>query len=486
MSHRLFKLLNSGAKYKDLLVQTAQDALPPGSHAAIDRWYAALMHSKLTDSFFTDGWGNFGEQNLMDEVDAMRGGVDTHVAPMDISWEVVGTGTLESDDVAGRPSKTRYELLQGSFRAQCSSIVFQDLPPEVQAGRCQLVRPVGPPGGSDPPPHATPSLVVHLPGTGDHSFARRLAIASPLLHHGVASLSLEGPYYGLRRPEGQQGCRLRYVADLFRLGRVTIEEAMRLMHWAEHNGYERVGTSGLSMGGVHACYAASMYPRRASCAPLLAPHSAAPSYCLGLLSQGTAWEVLKKQFPSAGMLRAQMGRGESLGELWEGSKTMRHAAHSLAQAHIAQDVARENTTGSVAAEEGGPGEASTDAAGAGGSAWGAAAVPSWLPAAARDLDIIQEMLRGREGGVDETILLLWEIMNRFTDLTQLPPPLQPEATILVGATEDEYVPPSSTLKLAKAWGNREVRWVKGGHVSSFVIHFPAFRAAILDSLLRLK
>lgn len=45
-------------------------------------------------------------------------------------------------------------------------------------------------------------LVVHLAGTGDHSYFRReLGFANHLLHYGVSSILLENPFYGTRRPK---------------------------------------------------------------------------------------------------------------------------------------------------------------------------------------------------------------------------------------------------------------------------------------------
>ena len=59
------------------------------------------------------------------------------------------------------------------------------------------------------------------------------------------------------------------------------------------------------------------------------------------------------------------------------------------------------------------------------------------------------------------------------------------AAVLVGATEDAYVSPQSVKELAAHWPSSEVRWVKGGHVSAFLLQQPAFRQAISDSIDRL-
>ena len=60
-----------------------------------------------------------------------------------------------------------------------------------------------------------------------------------------------------------------------------------------------------------------------------------------------------------------------------------------------------------------------------------------------------------------------------------------KAAVLVGATQDAYVSPQSVLELAEHWPGSEVRWVKGGHVSAFLLQQNAFRQAISDSVSRL-
>lgn len=55
-----------------------------------------------------------------------------------------------------------------------------------------------------------------------------------------------------------------------------------------------------------------------------------------------------------------------------------------------------------------------------------------------------------------------------------------------GFQDDGYIPKHSVLELQKAWPGSEVRWVTGGHVSSFILHNDEFRRAIVDGLDRLE
>ena len=61
---------------------------------------------------------------------------------------------------------------------------------------------------------------------------------------GVATLALESPYYGGRRPAGQRGAKLRAVSDLLTLGWATICESLHLLHWMDKEGFKDKGQWG--------------------------------------------------------------------------------------------------------------------------------------------------------------------------------------------------------------------------------------------------
>ncbi|RWV85623.1 hypothetical protein BHE74_00014226 [Ensete ventricosum] len=82
----------------------------------------------------------------------------------------------------------------------------------------------------------------------------------------------------------------------------------------------------------------------------------------------------------------------------------------------------------------------------------------------------------REDAEQKTGMTLEQARERLrsvlslTDVTRFPIPKNPESVIF----------------LQKAWPGSEVRWVTGGHVSSFLLHNDEFRRAIVDSLNRLQ
>lgn len=126
------------------------------------------------------------------------------------------------------------------FSTPCTGAVYDGLPPESRVARARMLLPQLP---THLPDRTPLDCVVHLAGTGDHGFERRLTLGLPLLQHGIASIALESPYYGRRRPAGQWGSKLHHVSDLLALGRATIEETLLLLHWAQVQGMGRLGTT---------------------------------------------------------------------------------------------------------------------------------------------------------------------------------------------------------------------------------------------------
>jgi pimeloyl-ACP methyl ester carboxylesterase len=105
--------------------------------------------------------------------------------------------------------------------------------------------------------------------------------------------------------------------------------------------------------------------------------------------------------------------------------------------------------------------------------------------------ITQDVTSLTEDAAQKTGITIEQVRDRLrsvlslTDVTRFPVPKNPQAVIFVGATDDGYIPRHSVMELQKAWPGSEVRWVTGGHVSSFFLHNDAFRKAIVDALDRL-
>ncbi|MEW5310100.1 MAG: hypothetical protein WDW38_001930 [Sanguina aurantia] len=198
-----------------------------------------------------------------------------------LPWRLVDRGTR-----AGVP----YSLYESRFK------VYDALSSEVRTAHVQLLVPAGfdPSGnlnatfGQQPP-----SCVLHLAGTGDHGFQRRIELGFPLLKQNISTLVLESPFYGSRKPAGQKGSKLLSVTDLLLLGLLTISEGLHLLHWASLQGFASLGLCGLSMGGVHSCMVAGLCPLDVALAALLTPRSAAVAYCDGAMRNAIAWSALQ-------------------------------------------------------------------------------------------------------------------------------------------------------------------------------------------------
>ncbi|KAF3321390.1 hypothetical protein FCM35_KLT14643 [Carex littledalei] len=348
-------------------------------HYVLDHIYGTILHrAKIGTPFFSKGWGSTNIELLERMVNQLFPDAAS------LAW---------SPAVVKLTWKTKWEtnsacLKEGSFATTCEEELVRALPPECRTARVAFLVPKSVPAEKM-------ACVVHLAGTGDHTFERRLKLGAPLLKQNIATMVLESPYYGNRRPSMQPGSKLLCVSDLLLLGKATIDESRSLLHWLEAEaGVSTTGICGLSMGGVHAAMVGALHPTPIATLPFLAPHSAVVPFCEGLYQHVTAWDALKED-----------------------------ASHPIAKCN-----------GEVTLEQ------------------------------------VKEKLR--------SVLAL-------TDVTKFPVPKNPNAVIFVSATDDGYIPKHSVLELQKAWPGSEVRWVTGGHVSSFFLHGDAFRKAIVDGLNRL-
>ncbi|KNA21862.1 hypothetical protein SOVF_039420 isoform B [Spinacia oleracea] len=344
-------------------------------HYVLDHVYGAFVHrTRISPPFFSRGWGGTKLDLLERVIKQLFPQVEGQNWPPKLIqpvWKTVWE------------TKTT-KLREGVFKTPCDDQLLSALPPESHIARVAFLTPKL----YNPEKMA---CVVHLAGTGDHTFERRLRLGGPLLKENIATMVLESPFYGQRRPLLQYGSKLRCVSDLLLLGRATIDEARSLLHWLDEEGFGKLGVCGLSMGGVHASMVGSLHPTPIATLPFLSPHSAVVAFCEGVLKHATAWDTLRAELE------------------------------------------------------------------------------------AQQVTLTQEDVRQR----------MREVLS-LTDVTRFPIPKNPNSVIFVAATDDGYIPNHSVLELQKAWPGSEVRWVNGGHVSSFILHNGEFRRAIVDGLDRLN
>lgn len=210
--------------------------------------------------------------------------------------------------LSGAPPESLHVQWQGPWRDAGEHVVrdgcfetplfTEYLSPECRQGHFRLLLPKG----EDFPP-----VCVQMASTGEEGYARREeGMALPLLRQGIGSLLLEHPFLGRRRPACHPTTRLTQVSDLLLLGGVAIEEARALLSWLRGLGFERVGISGISMGGHFAALAGVTTPFRVAIIPCVAPHSGVPVFTEGLISNDCDWTALAASCGSESAARTRL------------------------------------------------------------------------------------------------------------------------------------------------------------------------------------
>ncbi|KAG7672311.1 hypothetical protein Ndes2526B_g06694 [Nannochloris sp. 'desiccata'] len=455
---------------------------------AVDLAYASIIHQLgITPRFFAEG--GFGDLRIVDfheELKSFQSWPPEHFDDVKIDWRRV-----REDNYNGHA----YTVLRANFPTLTRSPAYDAMPIESRTAHALWIVPHQPATGSP--------TAIHLAATGDHGFARREHLSIPLIARGVGSIALESPFYGIRKPEEQQGAKLRRVSDLILLGKATIEESLFLLQWLSLRGHTRLGVSGLSMGGVHASMVAALYPEPLALAPLLAPRSAAQSYCQGALFHATAWDQLLRDtegreaeivaaVKEAAVAHEKMAAAKIRRDALEGRANSLGFSVAGVQNKDDQRLVAETSVGRAAAVAAVKENAQQQGHWAGVGRW----MSDWghsLENQIRKVRRLESINRGNATKASENhdrhaaaVLLLEAVLETFTDATRFPCPRRPDAAVLVAATEDAYVSPQSVLDLHRHLPGSEIRWIPGGHVSSFLMHQPAFRNAIVDSLDKLN
>lgn len=373
----------------------------------------------------------------------------------------------------GAPERSRARrawVLQGAFP---SPVIVPPLglPPVASHAAFQLVLPPSPPPSPPSPPSPPVPLVILLPGTGEQGFDRRRhCLAYPLAAAGIATLILEGPYYGSRKPPAQVGSKLATLVDLCVLGRTTIEEGRALAAWAArlpraaldaacagdgtphtHQPATTGGTpppafsctlyAGTSMGGLHAAMAASLTPWPVGVVSWLGPPSAAPVFTVGALADAVAWDTLTLQAGTASAVHHDVDAMERI---------LRYAVPAAEEAPHVRDVERH----------------------------------------------VAHVAHGHHAdraGATLAVRTLAARLLRVTDLINFVPPARPDAAFLIYAAHDRYIPAGGGTAVAAMWQRIAARWrgatvrtIRGGHVSGSIFALEPYLQTILQCVAKLR
>ena len=217
-----------------------------------DRIYRSLILS----SFFSKGWGDIKVYERLLEVRRVVSDRSRCNDLISEHYPVELTNSWTTDTC---------HIAEGQFTSPLAKFFPGLLPQESEKACFQVIVPkTWREQGRKP-------LCLHLAGTGDHHFwRRRNMMAKPLANeYGIASVLLENPFYGVRKPGNQVRSSLRFVVDLFIMGAALILESLVLLRWGDRQGYSPLGITGISMGGHMASLACTAWPEQLAVVPCL-------------------------------------------------------------------------------------------------------------------------------------------------------------------------------------------------------------------------
>lgn len=150
----------------------------------------AVYRSILLTKFFTKGWGKPENLKRIFEFRKVVSNREACYSLIPYDYPITITKDEEWSDC---------HILEGCFESPFERNLPELIPEEVKTAYFQMILP------RKWSSHKVKPICLHMAGTGDHYFwRRRNLIAKPLLKEsGIASVLLENPFYGLRKPKDQ-------------------------------------------------------------------------------------------------------------------------------------------------------------------------------------------------------------------------------------------------------------------------------------------
>ncbi|XP_070818830.1 protein ABHD18 isoform X2 [Chaetodon trifascialis] len=390
---------------------------------------------------------------------------------------------------------TDCQIHNGFFISPLEHLVPGILPPEAVKARFQFIVPKR--------WQKNRPVCIHLAGTGDHFFwRRRTLMARPMIKEaGMASLLLENPYYGYRKPKDQLRSSLKNVSDLFVMGGALILESTVLLHWLEREGYWPLGMTGISMGGYMASLAVTNWPKPIPLIPCLSWSTASSVFTMGVLSKAVNWTELEKQYAINSVYEEEIiklleycGMGP---ELVKNVDTLEHllglseddrasvGQNSILKAGGETQDGQGLLTGK-GPEEGRAGHKVHQFLSSVNSCGTSLDTLTRSPGAHNTL--LGKMMDSgnccRPSLHRESISFMKGVMDECTHMANFSVPVDTSLIIVVQAKEDAYIPRTGVLSLQEIWPGCEVRYLNGGHISAYLFKQNIFRQAIYDAFNR--
>ncbi|XP_033829965.1 protein ABHD18 [Periophthalmus magnuspinnatus] len=452
----------------------------------LDVFYRRLLLTKL----FIGGWGKPEDLKRIFEFRKLIGDREKCKRLVPENYPVYIDKSEEHSDC---------HIHNGHFISPLVHLVPEILPPEAIKARFQFIVPKR--------WQKNRPVCVHLAGTGDHFFwRRRTLMARPMIKEaGMASLLLENPYYGLRKPKDQLRSCLKNVSDLFVMGGALILESTVLLRWLEKEGYWPLGMTGISMGGYMASLAVTNWPKPIPLIPCLSWSTASSVFTTGVLSRAVNWSELEKQYTFNSVYEKEIihlleycgvdsfkmaQEPASCGSSESRDRLLGLTGHGLLSMDRFSPLTRRQDTGSDSIQHFGKTYSQHSVK----QTMSPLTNIQMSPDPQKSVQGNEAQLTERQGGLfqssqgsrlhSEAISFMKGVMDECTHMANFSVPVDPSLIIVVQATMDAYVPRTGVLSLRDIWPGCEVRYLKGGHISAYLFKQNIFRQAIYDAFER--
>eukprot|EP00009_Paramoeba_aestuarina_P003264 CAMPEP_0201515636 /NCGR_PEP_ID=MMETSP0161_2-20130828/7135_1 /ASSEMBLY_ACC=CAM_ASM_000251 /TAXON_ID=180227 /ORGANISM="Neoparamoeba aestuarina, Strain SoJaBio B1-5/56/2" /LENGTH=439 /DNA_ID=CAMNT_0047912511 /DNA_START=52 /DNA_END=1368 /DNA_ORIENTATION=+ len=253
-------------------------------------------------------------------------------------------------------------------------------------------------------------VTVVLAASGQEGYDdRSMKVSFPLAEEeNIGSIVLENPMYGKRsipKPSHLTNHTTTSVSELILKGGACIADARVLLVWLRKLGFEKVGVCGLSMGAEMSSIAGCCVDFPVAIVPFLPVHSASAVWTEGVMSCRCDWKKLAA-------------------ELSQNPFSVFSFCSSLSSSS--------------------PSSSSSSSSSSSPDGFSHSSVSS-----------SSQTQEDKERGA---LALVANMLDLVTDIRQFPPPVCPEACVIVGARHDGYIPRDSTLKLHKHWHKSTIEW----------------------------
>ncbi|XP_069711317.1 protein ABHD18 isoform X2 [Phaenicophaeus curvirostris] len=442
----------------------------------LDVLYRKLLLTKL----FIRGWGKPEDLKRIFEFRKIIGNREKCQTLVSKDYPVFIDKVEEQSDC---------KILEGHFISPLAHYVPGILPVESIVARFQFIIPRRWNSKHRP-------VCIHLAGTGDHYFwRRRTLMARPMIKEAcMASLLLENPYYGCRKPKDQLRSCLKNVSDLFVMGGALVLESAALLHWLEREGYGPLGMTGISMGGHMASLAVTNWPKPLPLIPCLSWSTASAVFTTGVLSKAVNWRELEKQYFTQTVYEEEIIQmleycgTDSFKMGQDFVKNFPDSVDSLEDVDVTSRMFSLDSSNKTVHSF--PTNKSTLSASSEGLLIQEAPTiqcinQTFSTSSNKNFTSPQEHKINKRRKNDtlqrESLRFMKGVMDECTHVANFSVPVDPSLIIVVQAKEDAYIPRTGVRSLQEIWPGCEIRYLDGGHVSAYLFKQGLFRQAIYDA-----